>query len=99
MKIAFVSGAAKGIGETIVRRLAKETTLSGITVNSISPGVILTDMTSKFGEDTVNALKKEIPLGRIGIPEDIAGVISFLASDDAGYITGQDIAVNGGMYI
>ena len=79
--------------------LAKEVGLSGITVNSVSPGVILTDMTSHFDEDTMNALKEETPLNRIGTPEDVAGAVSFLCSKDADFITGQNISVNGGMNI
>ena len=83
----------------MTKALAKEVGLSGITVNSVSPGVILTDMTSHFDEDTMNALKEETPLNRIGTPEDVAGVVSFLASKDADFITGQNISVNGGMNI
>lgn len=83
----------------MTKALAKEVGLSGITVNSVSPGVILTDMTSHFDEDTMNALKEETPINRIGTPEDVAGAVSFLASKDADFITGQNISVNGGMNI
>lgn len=83
----------------MTKALAKEVGLSGITVNSVSPGVILTDMTSHFDEDTMNALKEETPLYRIGTPEDVAGAVAFLASKDADFITGQNISVNGGMNI
>ena len=83
----------------MTKALAKEVGLSGITVNSVSPGVILTDMTSHFDEDTMNALKEETPLNKIGTPEDVAGAVSFLASKDADFITGQTISVNGGMNI
>ena len=83
----------------MTKALAKEVGLSGITVNSVSPGVILTDMTRHFDEDTMNALKEETPLNRIGTPEDVAGAVSFLASKDADFITGQNISVNGGMNI
>lgn len=83
----------------MTKALAKEVGLSGITVNSVSPGVILTDMTSQFDEETMNALKEETPLNRIGTPEDVAGAVSFLASKDADFITGQNISVNGGMNI
>lgn len=83
----------------MTKALAKEVGLSGITVNSVSPGVILTDMTSHFDEDTMNTLKEETPLNRIGTPEDVAGAVSFLASKDADFITGQNISVNGGMNI
>ena len=83
----------------MTKALAKEVGLSGITVNSVSPGVILTDMTSHFDEDTMNTLKEETPLNKIGTPEDVAGAVSFLASKDADFITGQNISVNGGMNI
>ncbi len=92
------SAAKSGlIGMT--KALAKEVGLSGITVNSVSPGVILTDMTSHFDEETMNSLKEETPLNKIGTPEDVAGAVSFLASKDANFITGQNISVNGGMNI
>lgn len=83
----------------LTKALAKEVGPSGITVNCVSPGVILTDMTSHFDERTMNELKAETPLMRIGTSEDVAGAVSFLASEDADFITGQDIAVNGGMNI
>lgn len=91
--------AAKAGVIGMTKALAKEVGLSGITVNSVSPGVILTDMTSHFDEATMKELREETPLNRIGRPEDVAGAVSFLASSDADFITGQDIAVNGGMYI
>lgn len=96
-EVHYSAAKAGVIGMT--RALAKEVGLSGITVNSVSPGVILTDMTSHFDESTMNDLREETPLNRIGAPEDVAGAVSFLASTDADFVTGQDIAVNGGMYI
>lgn len=96
-EVHYSAAKAGVIGMT--KALAKEVGPSGITVNCISPGVILTDMTSHFDESTMNGLKDETPLGRIGTPEDIAGAVSFLASADADFITGQNIAVNGGMNI
>ena len=83
----------------MTKALAKEVGLSGITVNSVSPGVILTDMTSHFDEETMNALKEETPLNKIGTPEDVAGAVAFLCSKDADFITGQNLSVNGGMNI
>lgn len=94
-EVHYSAAKAGIIGMT--KALAKEVGLSGITVNSVSPGVILTDMTSHFDEDTMNELKSETPLNRIGTPEDVAGAVAFLASSDADFITGQDFAVNGGM--
>lgn len=94
-EVHYSAAKAGLIGMT--KALAKEVGLSGITVNSVSPGVIFTDMTSHFNEDTMNELKSETPLNRIGTPEDVAGAVAFLASSDADFITGQDFAVNGGM--
>ena len=68
-------------------------------VNCVCPGVVDTDMMSSFSKEDVDALTEEIPLGRIASADDIARVISFLASDDADYITGQIIPVNGGFVI
>lgn len=96
-EVHYSAAKAGLIGMT--KALAKEVGPSGITVNSVSPGVILTDMTSHFDEDTMNELKDETPLGKIGTPEDVAGAVAFLASADADFITGQNIAVNGGMNI
>lgn len=96
-EVHYSAAKAGLIGMT--KALAKEVGPSGITVNCVSPGVILTDMTSHFDEATMNELKDETPLGRIGTPEDVAGAVSFLASADSDFITGQDIAVNGGMNI
>ncbi len=94
-EVHYSAAKAGIIGMT--KALAKEAGLSGITVNSVSPGVILTDMTSHFDENTMNELKDETPLNRIGTPEDVADTVAFLASRNADFITGQDIAVNGGM--
>lgn len=96
-EVHYSASKAGFIGMT--KALAKEVGLSGITVNCVSPGVILTDMTSHFDEDTMNELKNETPLNKIGTPQDVAGAVSFLASPDADFITGQDLAVNGGMNI
>ena len=96
-EVHYSSAKAGLIGMT--KALAKEVGLSGITVNCVSPGVILTDMTSHFDEDTMNELKNETPLNKIGTPSDVAGAVAFLASSDADFITGQDLAVNGGMNI
>jgi 3-oxoacyl-[acyl-carrier protein] reductase len=96
-EVHYSASKAGLIGMT--KALAKEVGLSGITVNSVSPGVILTDMTSHFDEETMNALKEETPLNRIGTPEDVAGAVAFLCSKDADFITGQNLSVNGGMNI
>ncbi len=96
-EVHYSASKAGLIGMT--KALAKELGLSGITVNSISPGVILTDMTSHFDEETMDELRNETPLNRIGTPEDVADAVSFLASSNADFITGQNISVNGGMNI
>lgn len=80
----------------LTQSLSKEVGRAGIRVNAIAPGFILTNMTASFPEEAVEACKKRIPLNRIGKPEDIAGTALFLASDDASYITGEVISVNGG---
>ncbi len=91
--------AAKAGVVGLTKALAKEVGPSGITVNCVCPGVVDTDMMSSFSKEDVDAITEEIPLGRIASADDIARVISFLASDDADYITGQVIPVNGGFVI
>ena len=76
--------------------LAKELGPSGITVNCVEPGVIATDMNASLSPETLESLKEEIPLSRLGSPEEVASVIAFLASDAASYITAQCIGVDGG---
>ena len=81
------------------KSLAKEVGSRGITVNCVAPGFIDTDMTRALPEDIREALLKGIPLGRLGSVEEIAGAVAFLSSEDAGYITGETLHVNGGMYM
>ncbi len=81
------------------KALAKEVGMSGIQVNCVSPGMILTDMTSGFSDDEIQAIKDETPLQTIGVPQNIADAVSFLASHKADFITGQVISVNGGFVI
>ncbi len=81
------------------KAVALEVASRNITVNVVAPGMIETDMTSVLPEKTREALVEKIPLGRLGAPEDIAAAVCFLASDEAAYITGQVLAVNGGMYL
>ena len=81
------------------KSLAREVASRGITVNVVAPGLIDTDMTSSLPEAGRPAMLGQIPMGRLGTPEEIASAVHFLASDEASYITGQVVAVNGGMYM
>ncbi|MGI6443131.1 MAG: 3-oxoacyl-[acyl-carrier-protein] reductase [Synergistaceae bacterium] len=89
--------AAKAGVTGFVKSLAREIGSRGVTVNAIAPGYIATDMTSVIPEDAKNAMLQNVPLGREGRPEDIAKAVSFLASEEAAYIHGQVLAVDGGM--
>ena len=82
-----------------VKALAREVASRGITVNVIAPGMIETDMTRAVAEKTREEWAAQIPLGRLGTVDDVAATACFLASDEAAYITGQVLAVNGGMYM
>ena len=91
--------AAKAGVAGMTRALARELGSRGITVNCIAPGFIETDMTAGLSEDQQKALLGQIPLGHLGKPGDVAHAVAFLASAQAGYVTGQEIHVNGGMYM
>jgi 3-oxoacyl-[acyl-carrier protein] reductase len=91
--------AAKAGVAGMSRALAREIGSRNITVNCVAPGFIDTDMTRELGEQQVAALLQQIPMGRFGLPEDIAAAVAFLASPQAGYITGTELHVNGGMYM
>ncbi|MDG6760223.1 3-oxoacyl-ACP reductase FabG [Glaesserella parasuis] len=81
------------------KSLAKEVASRGVTVNVVAPGFIATDMTDELTEDQKNAILSQIPAGKLGSAQDIAKAVAFLASDDAAYITGETIHVNGGLYM
>jgi 3-oxoacyl-[acyl-carrier protein] reductase len=91
--------ATKAAVEGFSRSMAREVASRNITVNSIAPGFIATDMTNALGEDQKDMLRTQIPLQRLGEPEDIAALVGFLVSDAGSYITGETIHVNGGMYM
>jgi 3-oxoacyl-[acyl-carrier protein] reductase len=91
--------AAKAGVAGMSRALAREIGSRNITVNCVAPGFIDTDMTKELGEQQVSALMQQIPLGRLGLPQDIASAVVFLASPQAAYITGTTLHVNGGMYM
>jgi 3-oxoacyl-[acyl-carrier protein] reductase len=91
----YAAAKAGIIGFT--KSLSKEIGTRGITVNAVAPGFIETAMTEDLGEDIAEAVKANISLGRLGRPEEVASAVDYLASDDAGYITGQTILVDGGL--
>jgi 3-oxoacyl-[acyl-carrier protein] reductase len=110
INIASVVGASGNAGQTnyaaakagmfgFTKSLAREVGSRGITVNSVAPGMIDTDMTRELPDAQRATLLASIPLGRLGQPEEIASVVTFLASDAAAYVTGETIHVNGGMYM
>lgn len=96
-QVNYAASKAGMLGMT--RSLARELGSRSITVNAVAPGFIESDMTDSLAEEQKDKLKGEIALGRLGNPADIAKTCLFLASDDAGYITGQTISVNGGMFM
>ena len=91
----YTAAKAGVIGFT--KTLAREVAGRGVTCNAVAPGLITTDMTARLPPPTLEKLSQMIPLRRPGTPEDVAGVVAFLASDQAGYITGQVLAVDGGL--
>lgn len=92
-QVNYSAAKAALIGAT--KALAQEVAARKITVNAVAPGFIATDMTKDLAEDE---LKKMIPVGRFGEPEEVAALVDFLTSDEAGYITGEVISINGGLY-
>lgn len=110
INISSVVGSTGNAGQTnyaaakagmvgFAKSMAKEVGSRGITVNTVAPGFIDTDMTKELNEDIKTALLGSIALGRLGQPEEIAHAVSFLASEQASYITGETLHVNGGMYM
>jgi 3-oxoacyl-[acyl-carrier protein] reductase len=90
--------AAKGAQISFVKALSKEVALNGIRVNAIAPGVVETPMMNRFSPEELEDLSDEIPMGRMGLPEEIANGVSFLLSDQASYVTGHVLSINGGWY-
>lgn len=91
--------AAKAGMQGVTKSMAREFASRNITVNSVAPGYIETDMTKDLSEAIQEKLLTEIPLASLGRPEDVAGAVAYLVSPDGGYVTGQTIHVNGGMYM
>ena len=96
-EVAYSAAKAAVIGLT--KALAQELGPSHIRVNCVCPGVIDTEMNAALGADTMDALREETPLGRIGAPEDVAAAVSFLAGEESSFVTGQILGVNGGFVI
>ncbi len=91
--------AAKAGELGFTKALAQEGAFKGITVNAVCPGYIATEMVMAVDEKIRDSIIKQIPVGRLGLPEEIARCVSFLASDEAGYITGSTLSANGGQYV
>ena len=91
--------AAKAGVHGFAKALAQEVIRMGVTVNSVSPGYVETDMVKAIRKDVLDKLIAGIPIGRLAQPEEIASLVAFLTSEEAGYITGANIAINGGMYM
>jgi 3-oxoacyl-[acyl-carrier protein] reductase len=91
--------ASKAGIEGFTRSLAQEVASRGITVNAVAPGFVATDMTAALTEEQVRGMLERIPLGRMGSSADVAHAVAFLVSDQAGYITGETLQVNGGLYM
>jgi 3-oxoacyl-[acyl-carrier protein] reductase len=90
---------AKGAQIAFVKALSKELALNGIRVNAIAPGAIATPMMEGFSQEEVDQISYEIPMGRLGTPEEIAKSVAFLLSNESSYMTGQVLSLNGGWYI
>jgi len=110
INIASVNGQKGQFGQTnysaskagmhgFTMALAQEGAKKGITVNTISPGYIATAMTEKMPEKVLQAMVDQVPVGRLGTPEEIARVVVFLAAEESGFITGADISINGGLFM
>jgi 3-oxoacyl-[acyl-carrier protein] reductase len=110
INIASVSGLMGNPGQVnysaskagvigLTRTVACELASRNITVNAVAPGFIATDMTAKLGEEILAAVRKEIPLGRLGEPQDVADAVLFLASDAASFITGHILTIDGGLTV
>jgi acetoacetyl-CoA reductase len=91
--------AAKAGMHGFTKSLAQEVGSRGVTVNTISPGSIMTAMVSAIGDDILEQIASTIPVGRLGNPDEIAYAVSFLASTRAGFITGSNLAINGGQHM
>ena len=96
LEVAY--SAVKGAQISFVKALGKELAMDGIRVNGVAPGAINTPMMGRFSEEDLRDLENEIPMGKLGTPDNVADVVSFLLSEKSSYITGQMISVNGGWH-
>jgi len=94
---AYAASKAALLGVT--KSIAREYASRGVTVNAVTPGFIETDMTRDLPDEAKQAMLGAVPLGRVGTPADVAAAVVFLASDEASYVTGHTLRVNGGMYM
>jgi 3-oxoacyl-[acyl-carrier protein] reductase len=94
-----VYSASKAALVGLTKTLAREYASRGVTVNAVAPGFIATDMTANLPEEAKKSIVAQTPVGRVGTPEEVAAAVVFLASDEAAYVTGQVLRVNGGMYV
>ena len=110
INIASVSGLMGNPGQVnysaskagvigLTRTIARELAGRSVTVNAVAPGFIATDMTAALGEEMLEQIKKEIPLGRLGQPQDVADAVLYLASEAGGFITGHVLTVDGGITV
>ncbi|MCU7920404.1 MAG: acetoacetyl-CoA reductase [Candidatus Thiodiazotropha sp. (ex Dulcina madagascariensis)] len=91
--------AAKAGIHGFTKALAQEVAAKGVTVNTVSPGYVLTPMVAKIPQQVLDKIIKQIPVGRLGAPEEIGKAVTFLCSDDCGYVTGSDFSINGGQHM
>jgi len=91
--------AAKAGMHGFTKALAQEVVKKGVTVNTVSPGYVATDMIKAIKPEILKSIVDGIPMGRLADPQEIAGLVAYLASDEAGYITGSNISINGGLHM
>jgi len=91
--------AAKAGIHGFTKALAQEVAAKGVTVNTVSPGYVATPMVTKIPQEVLDKIIKQIPVGRLGLPEEIGKAVAFLCGEDCGYVTGSDFSINGGMHM